>query len=135
MSRKQYTDCYDFDVRTMNANAADDGVTNGASFDTQLCNAPSFAVKVASLAQNKKIAFKIQHSSDNAAWVDVPAGLQTDAKEADEIEANGNHKYYYAGEKRYIRLVVISKSAAPDAVITYVPMQNLLLSKPNNAAV
>ena len=134
--RKQYTDCFDFDILTMNANTANNGVTNGASFDTQLCNAPSFAVKVSALASNKKIAFKIQESSDNAAWKDVSAAnkIKTDADQSD-IEANGKQKFFYAGEERYIRLVVISKSSTPAARVDYVPMQNLLLSKPSNQAV
>ena len=137
MSRRQFTGQYVFaKVGDVVANAADDGTANSGSFDTNLCNAPSFNVDIVDLDAGKKLAIKMQHSDAAAAdFTDVPAGIQTNANEANEIDADGVQKYFYGGVKRYIRLVVISKAAAPGATVRVYSRQDMLAHVPDNTGI
>ena len=135
-SRRQFTDCY-LDVWTaeVDANAVKDGTANAASCDTVDCNSVGVSVRVRALANNKKLTFKLQESSDNAAWVDVPKGAKSDLDPAAEVDANGNHKYFYAGQSRYVRLVVTSVEAAPEAKLDVIYRKDNLFYKPENEGI
>ena len=134
---RQFNDCYlNTWVAEVDANANDNGETNAASFDRRDCYGPTINVRVRNLAQNKNIAFKLQDSADNAVWADVTNetghAQRTDMLAANNISANGGYNYFYAGEKRYIRLVVISKSAAPAAKLDVLYQKHILANKPRN---
>ena len=90
---------------------------------------------VRALAQNKKLTFKLQESSDNAAWEDVPNGAKTDLDSTAEVSANGNHKFFYAGQSRYVRLVVTSVDAAPEAKLDVIYRKDRLFFKPDNTGI
>ena len=136
--RRQYNDCY---LNSWNAelaaNAADDGVARSGVFDTVDCFAPTVNVNVRELGNNKKIAISLEESdSSNAGFTDVAnltgKGPVTDALASNEISENGGHTFYYAGLKRYIRLKVTSKSAAPAAKLDILFQKHILASKPRN---
>ena len=142
-ARRQYTDCYvNKFTAEVSADAADGGTVDSAVFDTegQKCFSPSINVRVKDLGNNKKIALKLQHSDQAAAgFVDVTndadRAKQTDMVEANEISENTGDeglKFYYVGEKRYIKVVVVSKDAAPDAKVDIWFQQHKLANKPGN---
>ena len=136
-TRRQWTGRFTFTkVGDAAANAADAGTTNSAAFDTNLSESPSLHVDIVNLAQNKKLKFKLQESSEsNANFTDVPLGLKTNVNPATEINANGVQKYWYAGEKRYVRLVVTSVGAAPAATCRVYGILNNLAHVPENTGI
>ena len=138
MSRMQYTGRYRLGqvAGDVAAGANDNDEVNSVVFDTNLSKSPAFFVDVVDLGNNKKIAFKMQHSdSSNANFSDVPTGRQTDVNPATEIEDNGRFSYYYGGIKRYIRLVVISKTAAPGATVRVYSDEHNLAHIPDNVGI
>ena len=138
MSRKQFTGQYRWGqvAGDVVAGAGDNDEVNSVVFDTNLCQSPSFDIDIVNLGNNKKISIKMQHSDEsNANFVDVPTGRQTDANSATEIEDNGRRSIYYGGIKRYIRLVVISKSAAPGATVRVYSNENNLAHIPDNVGI
>ena len=133
MARFQQNDRYqNVWVAEVTANTSNNGVTNVTSFDTANCNAPTINVNVTSLGVGKKIKFKLQDSDDNTTFADVPDGVATDVVQATEITANGGYSYYYAGDKRYVRLVVVSASASPAAKVLCLYQRHRLHNLPNN---
>ena len=137
-ARRQFNDCYvNAWVAEVDASAAQNGTVNSATFDTNQCYAPTINVRVRALAQNKKIKLKLQDSDENnAGWADVVNttgyGLKTDMNPDTEISANGGLNYFYAGQKRYIRVVVTSVDAAPAAKLDILFQKHMLASKPRN---
>ncbi len=132
MSRKQYTDCY---TRTkladVAASASNNGTVNTASFDTINCISPAFEVDVVSLAASKSISLKMQESdSSSSGFTDVESPA-TDLDSSAEIDSNGARQYYYAGDKRYIRLVVTSNDATVGATVRIFGKKDNLLEKPS----
>ena len=137
-ARRQFNDCYQNSwVANLAAHANKDGVANSASFDTANCFAPCINIRVADLAANKKISFKLQESDQsNAGFADVASvsgrAPKTDMLATTEITENGGYNYYYSGLKRYIRVVMTSLDAAPAANLTILFQKHMLASKPRN---
>ena len=137
--RRQFNDCYVNQwVDSVAAAAGKDASVNSAAFDTQRCFAPSINIRVRALAANKKLSFKLQDSNEsNANFVDVvnTAGRapKTDMLSTTEITANGGSNYFYTGQKRYVRVVVTSLDAAPEANVDILFQKHMLESKPRNA--
>ena len=118
-ARRQWTGRFtDTKVGDVTAGAGAGDEVNSASFDTRLGGSPSFKADIVDLAQNKKLKMKMQESNDSAAnFVDVPVGQKTNLNPDTEISANGLQRPFYAGNKRYVRLVITSVDAAPGATI------------------
>lgn len=137
MAFKQFTDCYvrvkAGDMTAGNAVSAE--VNNTIDFDTTGCISPSIDVDVVTLGASKTIAFKLQHRDlTTGTYVDVPAGLATDCDPADTISSTGLQQYFYAGELRYVRLVLISRAANPASTVRATYVRHNLLEKPNSAS-
>ena len=138
-ARRQYNDCYtNHYVADVVAAAGQGAVANSAVFDTKDCFSPSINLNVVALAQNKSLTVKLQDSNEEAAnFVDVANtanyAKKTDMEGADAtIEANGGYNFFYAGQKRYIRVVVTSVEAAPGATVRIQFQKHNLASKPRN---
>ena len=134
MAKCQYNDRYQSVwADEVTANATDGGVTNVIAFDTSMCDAPTLNVRIKDLATGKKIKFKLQESdSQSTGFVDVADGVVTDLVQATEYEADGVHDFYYAGNKRYCRLVVVSVGATPAAKVLCIYQRHKLHDNPKN---
>ena len=137
MARIQFNDQYDNASwpAEVTANNTLNGVTNAATFDTIDCDAPTINLKITELGNNKTIKFKLQESSDGTTWADVADGLKTDLKVATLYNENGVHSFFYAGELRYVRLVVISSTASPAAKVSVLYQKHRLFYNPNNKGI
>ena len=133
MGRQQWNDRYRnaWGTEITPSNTAN-AVVNSVSFDTADCDSPTINLNVRSLASNKKIRFKLQHSDNNTTWTDVPTGVSTDAVATRNITANGEVNYYYAGESRYVRVAVTTVDASPGAKIDVLFQRHQLHSTPRN---
>ena len=137
-SRRQFDDCYtNHYVSDVTADSSASGTASSATFDTSDCYSPSVNVRIASIANNKNLKLKLQHSNTNtsADFVDVPAGVQTNLDNTKQHGAVGNVKAYYAGEMKYIRVVVTSVEASPAATVRVLFQRHNLVSKPNNTPI
>ena len=133
--RKQFNDKFQVASvdRAKAASAALNGVTNGAEFEVGKCYSPTILVHVQSLAANKKIAVKLQEKeTSSSSWVDVAKGVKTDASQDDDITANGNYAFFYAGSGYSVRAVIVSKDASPAAVVDLTHVRHNLWENPNN---
>lgn len=138
MAKTNFIDRYvNAPVDAVTADAADEGVVYAGAFDTKNCDSPSINIRVRSLAANKKVKFKLQsRNATTDSWEDVtnPRATSLQAGTNDEVEADGNTKYAYTGEHRYIRVGVISVGAAPEAVVDVWYQKHKLYSNPDNDA-
>ena len=134
MGRQQWNDRYTNGwTPEVTASASAGGTVNSAVFDTSLCDSPVVNIRVRDLASNKKLTLKLQDSDSNTTgFVDVAKGVTSDLDPANEVTANGNASYYYAGEKRYVRLVVTSVDASPGAKLDVLFQRHQLHFTPRN---
>ena len=132
MARLQFNKFVDDWSPDVSANATNNGVANAKSLDTSNADSVTASVNIKTLGSNKKIAFKWQESVDNSTWVDVADGVQSNLKKTDEYDATGAHKFYYIGSPRYVRLVVVSKTASPAATVAVVYRKDNLSYNPDN---
>lgn len=130
--RKQYSDCYtNHYVGDLAAGASVGDEDASESFDVSLCTSPSINVQVLNLAAGKSIAFKLEDSDDENAWTEVTDSIASDLKKEDSIEDNGGYKYFYAGIKKFVRVVLISSSAASGADVRVQFQRHRIWEKPN----
>lgn len=134
--RKQFNDKFvTVKAADVTASSTNNGTANAAEFPINECYSPTVVVDVASLGNNKDIAFKLQHrDSDSASWADVPVGVQTDADENVNVSATGVQTYFYAGQLARIRLVVVSKSVSPASTVRVYYQRHNLWEVPRNAS-
>ena len=137
MSRREFTSCFTVErggAADLAGAAGNNGTTNGPSFDTEGCSSPTVLVHLSAIGGGKKVAFKMQHSDDNVNWADVGDSLASDADggTSTEMSATGVKKFYYAGDKRYCRIVVVSKAANPAATVRVFHQKHNLYEKPTN---
>ena len=142
MSRRQYTDQYTNQwADEVTANASDGGVQNLAVFDAIDCKGVCMNVHITDTASNKKVKFKIQESDNSTTgFTDVADGANSVVSNVDhsteyENTDSAGLKFYYAGIKRYVRLVVVSVGATPASKVKCLYQKMGLYDTPSNEGI
>ena len=128
----QRTDCIQLkDQESITPSTSANGTSDGTSQDVVNCAAPYFIVNITTLANNKTLTLKVQHSDSSSSGfedVDEPGSQEV------QVSANGPYKVYYAGNKRYARLRVVSNEASPAATISSQCVLDTIDEKPDNVS-
>lgn len=132
--RRQYTDCFTVaKTAQVSASATNNADVNSAHYDTEASLSPVVVIDVTSLAAQKTLVLRLQHSDNTTSsnFEDVDDDF---SDKSVNVSANGVYVLGYTGEKRYIRLVVKSTTASPAAKVDCFWQSHRLLDKPNNAS-
>lgn len=102
-------------VRSALLPASQAASVNGISVDTKDCKSGCILLAVGAITGAAVFGAKLQESSDNAVWADVPlAQVQSDAPAI--LAENFSYRLGYIGGKRWFRLV-LTKASGTSAII------------------
>ena len=81
------------------------GTENGDSIDLGILGLVRAVVSVSVVESGASIAIKIQGSSDDSTFYDLPGGVFLDPSDGAAIDAVGEYEIYIKSDLRYFRVV------------------------------
>ena len=88
------------------------GTENGDSIDLGILGLVRAVVSVSVVESGASIAIKIQGSSDDSTFYDLPGGVFLDPSDGAAIDAVGEYEIYIKSALRYFRVVGVVATAA-----------------------
>lgn len=89
------------------------GTENGESLDLGILALCRAVVAVTVVGSGATLAAKIQGSSDDSTWYDLPGGVFLDPSDGANIDAVGEYEIFIKSDFRYFRVVGV---VATDAI-------------------